>query len=534
MPIAPFMLPQVPLSPEADSTWLTSVFPLQEVNIEVQMKLIPAIFPGLTGRAGTSGAGASGTSAPLSKPSSPLGKSILVFEAILRYSDATFLATSLEDLTGKPKPFPTAKRGEGDADDSKSRLQEHEAAKCLLSLAMTVGASESSVESTSLKSPQHPAQASSEAQQTAQRRVITFNSPPAIFDFPRLEQYYANPNIHKVPAAGSSQVSAFEYDDTGNVPMDLTKPREIAASKVADVVTTMEPASLLISLVSITDKIPASSVAGGGTSGEIDESKLLQEYLTERALQGSKMKQCQKNEVMSNGNVAFVTSSAGNDPGGRLPRMMEGVKTLPSQSIENSTKQPSSQSEECSEKVRNSINNNNSPSSGISKIATSTTNSSDLKYLHKKFKRIASATVDESGSGKAIGSSDSGDRVIRDDIEVDGGKKKGIIVNGVEDSKLVNNSSASTDILIQRQEVLPNKIPIVQIQPQVQANSVSFQQSAPSGQCPDPNPPSSGRNVCQYCNLNCTKPSVLQKHIRSHTNERPYPCTPCGFAFKTK
>lgn len=214
--------------------------------------------------------------------------------------------------------------------------------------------------------------------------------------------------------------------------------------------------------------------------------------------------------------------------------MMEGVKTLPSQSIENSTKQPSGQSEECSEKVRNSINNNNSPSSGISKIATSTTNSSDLKYLHKKFKRIASATVDESGSGKAIGSSDSGDRVIRDDIEVDGGKKKGIIVNGVEDSKIVNNSSASTDILIQRQEVLPNKIPIVQIQPQVQANSVSFQQSAPSGQCPDPNPPSSGRNVCQYCNLNCTKPSVLQKHIRSHTNERPYPCTPCGFAFKTK
>lgn len=43
-----------------------------------------------------------------------------------------------------------------------------------------------------------------------------------------------------------------------------------------------------------------------------------------------------------------------------------------------------------------------------------------------------------------------------------------------------------------------------------------------------------GRNVCQYCNLNCTKPSVLEKHIRSHTNERPFPCVPCGFAFKTK
>ncbi|CAH2102383.1 unnamed protein product [Euphydryas editha] len=44
----------------------------------------------------------------------------------------------------------------------------------------------------------------------------------------------------------------------------------------------------------------------------------------------------------------------------------------------------------------------------------------------------------------------------------------------------------------------------------------------------------SGRYVCPYCKLSCAKPSVLQKHIRAHTNERPYPCIPCGFAFKTK
>lgn len=43
-----------------------------------------------------------------------------------------------------------------------------------------------------------------------------------------------------------------------------------------------------------------------------------------------------------------------------------------------------------------------------------------------------------------------------------------------------------------------------------------------------------GRYICPYCQLNCAKPSVLQKHIRAHTNERPFPCTPCGFAFKTK
>lgn len=44
----------------------------------------------------------------------------------------------------------------------------------------------------------------------------------------------------------------------------------------------------------------------------------------------------------------------------------------------------------------------------------------------------------------------------------------------------------------------------------------------------------SGKYVCAYCNLACTKPSVLQKHIRAHTNERPYPCVSCGFSFKTR
>lgn len=40
--------------------------------------------------------------------------------------------------------------------------------------------------------------------------------------------------------------------------------------------------------------------------------------------------------------------------------------------------------------------------------------------------------------------------------------------------------------------------------------------------------------VCPYCRLSYAKSSVLQKHIRAHTNERPHLCVPCGFAFKTK
>lgn len=51
---------------------------------------------------------------------------------------------------------------------------------------------------------------------------------------------------------------------------------------------------------------------------------------------------------------------------------------------------------------------------------------------------------------------------------------------------------------------------------------------------PAAKPKSAGKHVCPHCGRDCMKPSVLEKHLRCHTGERPYPCTTCGISFKTQ
>ncbi|VDM45272.1 unnamed protein product, partial [Toxocara canis] len=43
-----------------------------------------------------------------------------------------------------------------------------------------------------------------------------------------------------------------------------------------------------------------------------------------------------------------------------------------------------------------------------------------------------------------------------------------------------------------------------------------------------------GRYVCDRCGIRCKKPSMLKKHLKSHTDIRPFKCAQCNFSFKTK
>lgn len=40
-----------------------------------------------------------------------------------------------------------------------------------------------------------------------------------------------------------------------------------------------------------------------------------------------------------------------------------------------------------------------------------------------------------------------------------------------------------------------------------------------------------GRYVCSECGIRCKKPSMLKKHIRTHSDVRPYTCTNCDFRY---
>ncbi|XP_055686045.1 uncharacterized protein LOC129791733 isoform X2 [Lutzomyia longipalpis] len=371
-----------------------------------------------------------------------------------------------------------------DADESKSRLQEHEAAKCLLSLAMTVGASESTIETCTMKSPQHP------SPEPTQRRVITFNSPPAIFDFPRLEQYYANPNIHKVSVPGG-----FEYDDAGNMPMDLTKPREMTATKMAEVVTTMEPASFLVSLVSITDKIPATPV--GGAPGEIDGNKLLQEYLTERALQGSKMKQCQKNsEALSNGNVvAFVANAALGSPA--KDAKVEGVEKTTT-SMETLAEIAAS-----SKKIDVAKNAANFPLRTSNDVAKNV--ASEYLKMASKSKLLFPKGDEgfESGGADVPEVPQAPPAPQETGVPVNAGKIAGIL--------------ARTVVVGENGRVTP-EFPAGSFSPGRRLTRIH----------------EDGRSVCEICNKTFQKPSQLHLHFNIHFLERKYRCEPCAVSFRTQ
>lgn len=94
--------------------------------------------------------------------------------------------------------------------------------------------------------------------------------------------------------------------------------------------------------------------------------------------------------------------------------------------------------------------------------------------------------------------------------------------------------SIDSDTGLEHKHAATTKAATVSSSAGVPSQSKSETQEGTPKQKRERKPQRPGKYVCTYCGRACAKPSVLQKHIRSHTGERPYPCAPCGFSFKTK
>lgn len=94
--------------------------------------------------------------------------------------------------------------------------------------------------------------------------------------------------------------------------------------------------------------------------------------------------------------------------------------------------------------------------------------------------------------------------------------------------------SVDSDTNPEHKEKETKTVSVSELSPATAPGSKPENQEGTPKQKRERKPQKPGKYVCTYCGRACAKPSVLQKHIRSHTGERPYPCPPCGFSFKTK
>lgn len=153
------------------------------------------------------------------------------------------------------------------------------------------------------------------------RRSIPFASPVVDYTAVKQEQYYSNPKVAMSPKEDVANANIDEY----SMPMDLTKKRDVRTPTykpparqptpnvaTSDVLSLRQP--MLTSLVTITDNLPQlpTSLPISTTPADTD-NRLLQSYLTELALQDTKIKQSQiyRTQHPSTSFVTTMTSAKG-------------------------------------------------------------------------------------------------------------------------------------------------------------------------------------------------------------------------------
>ncbi|XP_077298911.1 zinc finger protein schnurri isoform X2 [Arctopsyche grandis] len=178
-------------------------------------------------------------------------------------------------------------------------------------------------------------------------------------------------------------------------------------------------------------------------------------------------------------------------------------------------------------------------------------NNNDSKYLHKKFKKMASTAQSTVSQGdhslnytpQPFAYTQSSSQLSSCQEPPPSKRLEQPTSNThhnnsrLKHDPATNNSECESNVQINHKDYLSDSVTSVakdNVKISVSNDYATNHEVCETNSKESANVPGNGRHVCPYCKLSCAKPSVLQKHIRAHTNERPYPCVPCGFAFKTK
>lgn len=414
-----------------------------------------------------------------------------------------------------------------DTDESKSRLPEHEAAHCLLSLSMT---------------PTHPsvvqqpaAQQSQSQQYFAQQnspswgsqdvsepvRRLIFSNAKGEFDLLNHEQYYSDPNLNKMkskPIVVKKVEKEEEIEESDELmPMDLTKkPRgDYPMVNVTNFIGPIsEPAVLLNTLVSITEKIPSQSNfmnLNFTDSAQYVDGILPHEYITECAMKESKMKQSQQmSKVTEYHNM--VASTAGQSP--ILPEKFQ-VYVKPVQEEE--------QKPAIAQKLQPV-----SQHSLMDTLADLASKSDKLEVNQSLLKGSG-----ESGSDKR-NQTDNAKSVASEYLKLT--KKSKNKVNEENENSSDQEGSTSEP---SASEMGINNMVVVQT---VVVGEDGFRKKQGSGSSLPSNDAlmyshmqdDGGRPICSVCQKTFQKISHLRIHMNIHYMERKYRCEPCAVSFRTQ
>lgn len=330
------------------------------------------------------------------------------------------------------------------------------------------------------------------------RIVTTFTAPITEFDLLKHDQYYSNPNQQQ-----QLQPQPQQQSDDYIMPMDLTKPKEMMYQTCLTQMS--EPVTLTNSFVSMNERV---RVLSNGLPASVDESILLHKYLTARALQDSKLKQCQMNKTLP---VKCEVAPKQN-----------GIKIIPRITVNSVIDLKTSEElnfvyklqekEKVPEEIHifdNRIEENN-PASSMDTLAEIAASSVKLDIVNSR-STVEVKSNDSLKQNKVIGN-DNAKIVALDYVKM---ASEEYLRKRTKSDREDVESGSDQEMVVENGKI-------------ARKNSIEFPSAAYSRLSED------GRAVCTVCSKTFPKQSQLRLHSNIHYIERKFRCEPCAVSFRTQ